>query len=79
MLKSIKRTQTLSNLFGSTALIAIISATSVTPAFAQGVPAGLLRLDQPQTSNDGVKLTEDQQAKARSAYAQTWKKKIKQQ
>jgi len=81
MLKFFQNTQTkdvslpraLSVLFGSAALIALVSATPVAPAHAQGVPAGLLRLDPPQPSNDGVKLTEDQRAKARSAYAHSRK------
>jgi hypothetical protein len=61
--------------FGSAALIALISATPVAPALAQGVPAGLLRLDPPQPSNDGAKqLTEDQRAKLRSAYAHSSRK-----
>lgn len=50
-------------------LIALILATPVAPASAQGVPAGLLRLDPSQTSNGGAKLAEDQRAKVRSAYA----------
>jgi hypothetical protein len=60
-------------LFGSMALIALMSATPTAPAFAQGVPAGLLRLDAPQSPNDGVKLAEDQRAKVRSAYARSRK------
>jgi hypothetical protein len=60
-------------LFASVALIALMSATPVAPAFAQGVPAGLLRLDAPQPSNDGAKLAEDQRAKVRSAYARSRK------
>ena len=32
-------------LFGSAALVALVSATSVAPAHAQSIPAGLLRLD----------------------------------
>ena len=59
----------LSALFGSMALIALMSATPVAPAHAQGVPAGLLRLDPPQPSNDAKKLTEDQCAKVRGASA----------
>ena len=59
-------------LFGSMAL-ALMSATPTAPAFAQGVPAGLLRLDPPQSSNDGAKLAEDQGAKVRSAYARSRK------
>ncbi len=60
-------------LFGLVALIALMSATPVAPAFAQGVPASLLRLDPPQPSNDGAKFTEDQRAKVRSAYARSRK------
>jgi hypothetical protein len=60
-------------LFGSMALIALMSATPTAPAIAQGVPAGLLRLDSPQPSNDGAKLAEDQHAKVRSAYARSRK------
>jgi Spy/CpxP family protein refolding chaperone len=56
-------------LFGSAALVALVSATSVAPAHAQGVPAGLLRLDPAQPSHDSVQLTELQRAKVRSAYA----------
>jgi hypothetical protein len=54
-------------------LIALILATPVAPASAQGFPAGLLRLDPPQTSNGGANLTEDQRAKVRSAYARSRK------
>ncbi len=60
-------------LFGLAALIALMSAAPVAPAFAQGAPAGLLRLDPPQPSNDGAKLAEDQRAKVRSAYARSRK------
>jgi Spy/CpxP family protein refolding chaperone len=60
-------------LFGSVALIALMSAAPVAPALAQSAPAGLLRLDPPQPSNDGIKLTEDQRAKVRSAYARARK------
>jgi hypothetical protein len=60
-------------LFGSMALIALVLATPVAPAFAQGVPAGLLRLDPPQPSNDGVQLTDDQRSKVRGAYARSRK------
>ena len=65
----------LSFLFGSAALIVLISATLVVPAHAQGVPAGLLRLDAPQPTNDGVKLTENQRGKLRHAYARSRKPK----
>jgi hypothetical protein len=60
--------------FGLVAFIALMSATPVAPAFAQGVPAGLLRLDPPQPSNDGAKFAEDQRAKVRSAYARVRKR-----
>jgi hypothetical protein len=60
-------------LVGSMAIIALMSATPTAPAFAQGVPAGLLRLDPPQPSNDGAKLAEDRRAKVRSAYARSRK------
>lgn len=60
-------------LLGSLALIALMSATPTAPAFAQGVPAGLLRLDPPQSSNDGAKFAEDQGTKVRSAYARSRK------
>ena len=69
MLKFIQTTRTAGIVFGSAALIALIAAAPVTPAAAQGVPAGLLRLDSSQASNDDVKLTEAQQAKVRAAYA----------
>jgi hypothetical protein len=61
--------------FGSAALIAVIATAPVTPAAAQGVPAGLLRLDSSQPSNYDAKYTEAQQAKVRSAYASTRKHK----
>jgi hypothetical protein len=80
MLKFVQNTQTLSVLFGSAALIALISATPVAPASAQSAPAGLLRLDPPQPSNDGARqLTEEQRAKVRSAYAHSRKLPANQQ
>ena len=56
-------------LFGSAALVALVSATPV--AHAQSAPAGLLRLDYSvqQQSHDTVQLTEQQRAKVNSAYA----------
>jgi len=60
-------------LFGSTALIALVSATPAAPACGQGLPAGLLTLDLPQPSSDGVQLTDDQRSKARGAYARSRK------
>lgn len=56
-----------SMLFGFLALIALMSAAPV--AHAQGVPAGLLRLDPPRPSNDIAQLSDDQRAKVRGAYA----------
>ena len=50
-------------------VIALMSATPVAPASAQGFPAGLLRLDPPQPSNDRAKLTEDARAKVRNSFA----------
>jgi hypothetical protein len=60
-------------LFGSAALVALVSATPVTPTHAQGVPAGLLRLDPPRASHDTVQFTEQQRAKVSSAYARVRK------
>jgi hypothetical protein len=82
MLKFLQTTQTneasLSRafgvVFGTVALVALVSATPVAPAVAQGVPAGLLRLDPPQPSNDGVKFTAEQRTKIRSAYARSNRK-----
>ena len=68
MLKFIQNTRIPSLVLSSAALIALVSVTSVAPAAAQGVPAGLLRLDSSQ-SLDGTQLTEAQQAKVRSTYA----------
>jgi hypothetical protein len=74
MLKFIPTTRVAGIIFGSAVLIALIAAAPVTPAAAQGVPAGLLRLDSSQgASNDDVKMTEAQQAKVRAAYARARK------
>ena len=59
--------------FGLVTLVALMSATAVAPASAQSAPAGLLRLDPPQPSNDGAKLADDQHAKVRAAYARSRK------
>ena len=55
-------------LSGSVALIALMSAA---PAGAQGVPAGLLRLDPPQFNSNAQQLAEVDRphAKIRNAYA----------
>jgi Spy/CpxP family protein refolding chaperone len=74
MLKFIQATRTTGIVFGSAALIALVAAAPVVPAAAQGVPAGLLRLDSSQSApSDDVKLTEAQQAKVRAAYARAHK------
>jgi hypothetical protein len=55
--------------FASAALIAI-AASQVAPAAAQGVPAGLLRLDSStQALNAQASLDEVQQPKVRNTYA----------
>jgi hypothetical protein len=51
---------------GSVALLALVSAT---PAGAQGVPAGLLRLDPPVASNYGRPLAEFDRAPVRTRHA----------
>jgi len=76
MLKFIQNTRISSLVFGAAALIALISAAPVTPAAAQGVPAGLLRLDSSQGYNDGARLAEVQQPKVRGAYAYARKRHI---
>jgi hypothetical protein len=58
-------------------VIALMSATPVAPAYAQSVPAGLLRLDTPQPSNDGAKLAEGARAKVRNAYALSLSRKTR--
>ena len=68
MLKFIQNTRISSLVFASAALFALISAAPVTPAAAQGVPAGLLRLDSSQGFANDAQLTEDQQTKVRAAY-----------
>lgn len=69
MLKFVPNTRISSLVFGLAALIALISAAPVTPAAAQGVPAGLLRLDSSQSYNDEARLADVQQPKLRNAYA----------
>jgi hypothetical protein len=75
MLKVIQNTRISSLVFGSAALIALISTTPVTPAAAQGVPAGLLRLDSSQAYYAEARLAyaqrlaDIQEARARAAYA----------
>ena len=67
--------------FGSTALVALVSATPIAPAYAQSgsAPAGLLRLDYSQQyfqSHDTVQLTEEQRAKVNRAYARARKSQL---
>ena len=54
MSKSFLNTKVLSLVFGA---VALASAASVAPAAAQGVPAGLLRLDSAQPFNEEVRQT----------------------
>jgi hypothetical protein len=51
---------------GSVALLALVSAT---PAGAQGVPAGLLRLDPPVASDYGRRFVEVDRTPARTRHA----------
>jgi len=65
--------------FGSVAVMALVSAAPAAPAQAQTgtAPAGLLRLDPPQPSNDGAKLAEGARAKVRNAYALSLSRKTR--
>lgn len=64
-------------LTGSVALVALMAAAPVAPASAQGVPAGLLRLDPPQAINDGQVADLDRShAKVRNAYARANRKAV---
>jgi hypothetical protein len=65
-------------LFASAALIAI-AASQIVPAAAQGVPAGLLRLDSSvQTLNAQASMDEIQQPKVRNSYAHVRKHHVAQ-
>ncbi len=55
------------SLFGTVALLALVSAMPA--AHAQSAPAGLLRLDPPQPSNDNPRLSDADRAKIRNVYA----------
>jgi hypothetical protein len=63
---------------GSAAFLALTLAAPVTSAHAQGVPAGLLRLDSAQLSNENGQLAENErtQAKVRNAFARTRKNHV---
>jgi hypothetical protein len=76
MLKFIQNTRISSLVFASAALIALISVSQVSPAAAQGVPAGLLRLDSVPAYNAQASLAEIQQPKVRSAYAHVRKRHV---
>ena len=79
MLKFIPNTRTSSLVFASAALIALISAAPVTPAAAQGVPAGLLRLDSSvQALNAQASVADIEQPKVRDTYAHVRKHHIAQ-
>jgi hypothetical protein len=67
-------TRIASLVFGSAAL-ALISTAPVTPAAAQGVPAGLLRLDSSTQALDAQASAEIQQPKVRNTYAHVRKHK----
>jgi len=64
--------------FGSVAVMALVSAAPAAPAQAQTgtAPAGLLRLDPPQTSNDATRYSEEQRAKLRNVYARARKARV---
>ena len=55
-------------LLGAAALLALVSATPVAPALAQGAPDQLRYLDPPKSA-DAQKLTDAQRTSVRSAYA----------
>ena len=64
--------------FGSVAVMALVSAAPTAPAQAQSgtAPAGLLRLDPPQPTNDAARYSEEQRAKLRNVYARARKARV---
>jgi hypothetical protein len=74
MSKFLQNARTTTVLFGSVALLALISVASVAPASAQSAPAGLLRLDSSQPSNDVAQFNDEQRTKLRGAYARSSRK-----
>ncbi|HZE51945.1 MAG TPA: hypothetical protein VE111_01530 [Bradyrhizobium sp.] len=74
MSKFLQNSRTKTILFASMALFALMSAAPVTPASAQSAPAGLLRLDPPQPSNEVAQFNDEQRAKLRGAYARSSRK-----
>jgi hypothetical protein len=81
MMKFFQDTRTAIVLAGSVALIALMTAAPVAPANAQGVPAGLLRLDPTQSSNNGGQFAEVDRshARIRNAYARSRKMPTREQ
>ena len=78
MVKFIQNTRIPSLVFGLAALIAI-AAAPVTPAAAQGVPAGLLRLDSSvQALNAQASVADIEQPKVRNTYAHVRKHHVAQ-
>lgn len=57
--------RTLSLICGSVGFVALMSATPIAPASAQGAPAGLLRLEPPQPG----RIAEEELSNARGEYA----------
>ena len=74
MSKFLQNSRTKTMLFGSVALLALISVAPVGSASAQSAPAGLLRLDSSQPSNDVAQFNDDQRTKLRGAYARSSRK-----
>jgi len=70
MSKFFQNTRTAIVLSGSAALIALMTAAPVAPAQAQGVPAGLLRLDPPASVSEGALAAH---AQVRSAHVRSRK------
>ena len=60
-------------LSGSLALLALVTAAPVVPAQAQGIPAGLLRLDPPKGSNEAALAQLDTAPKAHGTRAHSRK------
>lgn len=74
MSKLFQTTRTAIVVSASVALIALMTAAPIAPANAQGVPAGLLRLDPPQGSNQAALAQLDtSHAKIRATHARSRK------
>jgi hypothetical protein len=72
-LNQVKCTRLLTLVFGSVAVMAVLSAAPVAHAQSGSAPAGLLRLDPPQANNDVARYSEEQRAKLRNVYARARK------